>query len=329
MKRELFGIEIRVDENNNFLSLSDLQAAFDSARKVYGWSKRGIHTVLDVYNVRISIFDQLKSRGLVSYNIDTFNSEVINVGMGRYLKSLGLYITKGARKTKRVFCCDWLWKIIYFNMFKDSTLVGTPSFISDINCSLTLIGIQNSRSRSMENIFIDNFISSSSLISSNPKKQFNLSGYKYDLYIKIMDTPFLIEYHEKQHANEENFKNDYKKFLECYNRDFAYLAIPYNKEADQMEYLKRAIKKGLSIEDINEVEEVRFKSILSGIENSDMIINEINKRCLGDESTYARNMASSFELIDIINMEYFIKKNIENGNLKRNSDIINVINKVK
>ena len=329
MKRELFGVEIRFDESNGFLCLSDLKNAFDRARALYGWVDRKINNIFEVYSVRVFIFDQLKIRGIIDYNIDTFNNKISEVGFSRYMKDIGLYKTMGARSSKSVFCCDWMWKIVYYNIFKEPSITGVPEFISEIDMPMDWVVTQNGRSRSMENIFIDNFILSSSLISSDPRKQFNLSGYKYDLYIKIMDTPFLIEYHEKQHANEENFKNDHKKFLECYRRDFAYLAIPYNKEVDQMEYLKRSIKNGLSIDNINEVEATRFESALSDIENSDMIINEINKKYLNSESTYARNMASSFELIDIMNMEYFIRKNIENGNLKKYPDIIKVINKVK
>jgi hypothetical protein len=110
--RELFGITIRQETKTCFLSVSDLQQAYEKARWVHGWSDKDISNILNNETTKERIFYLLENKGVIKTGFRGFIEMVNNEGIVKVLKGLGVYETKGARQTKRVFCDPYIWVLI-------------------------------------------------------------------------------------------------------------------------------------------------------------------------------------------------------------------------
>lgn len=110
--RDLFGVVIKQETKTGFLSLSDLQVAYEKARWQYGWCEKDISNILNNIETKERIFYILENKGVIKQGIRGFMEMVKEEGFVKVLKGLGVYETKGARSTKRVSCDPYIWVMI-------------------------------------------------------------------------------------------------------------------------------------------------------------------------------------------------------------------------
>lgn len=297
--RVLFDVVINSHPETAFLSLTDLQKTYEKAKDVYGWGQKNLTSIAQAMSFKKTIYDVLSVHNLIDTDLNSFYTEVEKMGMLKYLKRLGLYKTYGARKTRVVYCKDWLWKLFYYNLFKNTSLVSTPKFIIDIEDYYDKVNMQVDRKDSKELKFIDKFLASCNLISSNIEKQYKVGNFKYDLKVELLGIPFIIEYHESQHS--QTVEKDYKKYLKVKD-DFAYIVIPHNKEFEQLEYIRECLTKRYDINFINDCEQMRYRSSLPDDSDCFKLITkekleeEINLAVYKTHKPGIRNMSSTEEL---------------------------------
>lgn len=114
--RNLFGVKIRQQTKEGFLSLSDLQEAYDKAKwihswpdKQYSWVTRGRDFIDRCYYVLIES-DRIKMQK------DTFAEMVEEHGIASVLKGLGLWKTTAKNKKKTVLVDPYIWTLIALEM---------------------------------------------------------------------------------------------------------------------------------------------------------------------------------------------------------------------
>lgn len=110
--REVFGITVRQETKNGFMSLTDLQQAYEKARWMHGWNARQINHILSFDNVQLKVYHLLKERNLINVSIVTFTELIENQGLINYLKKLGVWKTTGRGSNRNVVCDPYIWTLI-------------------------------------------------------------------------------------------------------------------------------------------------------------------------------------------------------------------------
>ena len=110
--RELFGVTIRQNTKEQFLSISDLQKAYEKARWQYGWSDKRINDILSSTDTKERVYFLLKERGLVKAEITVFMEMVKKEGLTKVLKGLGIYKATGRGENKTVMADPYIWVLI-------------------------------------------------------------------------------------------------------------------------------------------------------------------------------------------------------------------------
>lgn len=110
--RELFGVTIKQETKNSFLSITDLQKAYEKARWVYGWSDRRLSDILGGIDTKERIYHILKERDLIKTEITAFMEMVKSEGLTKVLKGLGLYKTTGRAENKTVMADPYIWMLL-------------------------------------------------------------------------------------------------------------------------------------------------------------------------------------------------------------------------
>jgi hypothetical protein len=110
--RELFGVTIRQNTKEKYLSLTDLQRAYEKARWVHGWNDKRINDILSSKDTRERIFYLLLERGLIKTEFSVFIEMVEKEGLTKVLKGLELYKTTGRGSDKTVMCDPYVWILI-------------------------------------------------------------------------------------------------------------------------------------------------------------------------------------------------------------------------
>lgn len=110
--RNLFGVTIRQNTKQGFLSVTDLQKSYEVARWQYGWSDKRINDILSSLDTKERIYYLLKEREIIKADIPVFMEMVKNEGLTKVLKGLGVYKTTGARQNKHVMADPYIWVLI-------------------------------------------------------------------------------------------------------------------------------------------------------------------------------------------------------------------------
>ena len=110
--REVFGIKVRQETKNGFMSVTDLQQAYEKARWIHGWSERHINTILQVESTRLKVYHLLHERGLIKVGIPTFTELADSQGIVNYLKKLGVWKTTGRGDNRNVVCDPYIWTLL-------------------------------------------------------------------------------------------------------------------------------------------------------------------------------------------------------------------------
>jgi len=110
--RELFGVTIKQSSKNSFLSVSDLQKAYEKARWQYGWSDKRINDIMSGIDTKERIYFLLKERDLIKAEISVFMEMVKNEGLTKVLKGLGVYKTTGRGENKSTYSDPYIWVLL-------------------------------------------------------------------------------------------------------------------------------------------------------------------------------------------------------------------------
>lgn len=110
--RELFGVTIKQSSKNAFLSISDLQKSYEKARWQYGWSERGVNTIMQTVDFKERVYHLLFERGLVKVGIPTFMEMIDNDGITKVLKGLEVYKTTGRGENKSTYADPYIWVLL-------------------------------------------------------------------------------------------------------------------------------------------------------------------------------------------------------------------------
>jgi len=110
--RELFGIVIKQETKTGFLSVSELQKAYEIARWQYGWSERNVKNIMQTDDFKERVFYLLQNQGYIKVSILTFMEMVEKEGIAKVLKGLGVYKTTGARQSKVTFANPYIWILL-------------------------------------------------------------------------------------------------------------------------------------------------------------------------------------------------------------------------
>jgi len=110
--RELFGVTIRQNTKESFLSVTDLQKAYEKARWMYGWSDRKVADIMQTEITKERMYYLLKERDFIKTNIMGFMDMVEKEGLTKVLKGLGLYKTTGRGDNKSVMADPYVWVLL-------------------------------------------------------------------------------------------------------------------------------------------------------------------------------------------------------------------------
>lgn len=110
--REIFGITVKQQTKNKFMSTSDLQAAYDKARWIHGWSDRAISGIMRGKDFIERAYYLLKERGIIEMQICTFIEMAEKEGIVKFLKGLGVWKTTGKGANRSVYCDPYIWVLL-------------------------------------------------------------------------------------------------------------------------------------------------------------------------------------------------------------------------
>jgi len=110
--RNLFGITIRQRTENSFLSISDLQKAYEVARWQHGWTTQSISQLMQSVRFSERLFHLLNERGLVKVDFPTFMEMVDREGVTNVMKGLGVWKTTGKGVDRAVFSDPYIWVMV-------------------------------------------------------------------------------------------------------------------------------------------------------------------------------------------------------------------------
>jgi hypothetical protein len=110
--RNIFGVNIKQQTNNSFLSITDLQNAYEKARWMHGWKDKRISDIMQSKDSKERIFHILKERDLVKTDISAFMEMVDNEGLTKVLKGLGLYKTTGRGENRSTYADPYVWTLL-------------------------------------------------------------------------------------------------------------------------------------------------------------------------------------------------------------------------
>lgn len=114
--RSLFGITIRQNTKEQFLSVTDLQKAYETARWQYGWTERRISDILNYDITKERVYYLLKERNLIKASLSVFMDMVKSEGITKVLKGLQVYKTTGRGESKQVMSDPYIWMLLAMEM---------------------------------------------------------------------------------------------------------------------------------------------------------------------------------------------------------------------
>lgn len=110
--RELFGVTIRQNTKEQFLSVTDLQKAFEKGKWQYGWSGQTINQLLLTDELAKKCYGVLLECDLIKCDMSKFMEMVNSSGLVTVLKGLGVYKTTGRGENKQVMAHPYIWMSI-------------------------------------------------------------------------------------------------------------------------------------------------------------------------------------------------------------------------
>ena len=128
--RNLFGVVIKQETKTGFLSLSELQKAYEAARWQYGWSEQNIPSLMQSAKMIERLYYLLYDRGLVKIEISIFMEMVKKEGITKVLKGLQVWKTTGKGSNRVVMIDPYIWVAIALEL-NPMIYAKVISFITD------------------------------------------------------------------------------------------------------------------------------------------------------------------------------------------------------
>ena len=110
--RELFGIVIRQSTKEKYLSLTDLQKAYEKARWQFGWSDKRVSDIFSNIETKERIYYLLKEQDIIKTGFPAFMEMIEKEGVVNVLKGLEIYKTTGRGDNKAVMCDPYIWMLV-------------------------------------------------------------------------------------------------------------------------------------------------------------------------------------------------------------------------
>ena len=110
--RNLFGVTIKQQTKNKFVSVSDLQKAYETARWQYGWAAKNHTMIMNSKDFTERVYHLLSERNLIKLNILSFMEMVEKEGIAKCLKGLGVWQTTGRGANKSVYADPYIWVLL-------------------------------------------------------------------------------------------------------------------------------------------------------------------------------------------------------------------------
>lgn len=110
--RDLFGITIRQNTKEQFLSVTDLQKAYEKGRWQYGWSGQTINQLMLTDELAKKCYGVLLECDLVKCDMSQFMEMVKKESLITVLKGLGVYKVTGRGENKQVVAHPYVWMSI-------------------------------------------------------------------------------------------------------------------------------------------------------------------------------------------------------------------------
>jgi hypothetical protein len=110
--REVFGIKVRQQTKNGFMSVTDLQQAYEKARWTHGWSERRINDILQYDLTQQKVYYVLKETNFINVCLRTFTELVDSQGITSVLKQVGAWKTTGRGENRTVMCEKHVWTLL-------------------------------------------------------------------------------------------------------------------------------------------------------------------------------------------------------------------------
>ena len=110
--REVFGITVRQETKNGFMSVTDLQQAYERARWQHGWNEKRINNIMSNIETRERVYHLLFEQSLIKTGITAFTEVVSNQGLVEVLKGLGVWKTTGRGTNRNVVCDPYIWTLL-------------------------------------------------------------------------------------------------------------------------------------------------------------------------------------------------------------------------
>lgn len=114
--RDLLGVTIRQETKSGFLSVSDLQLAYDKSRVEHGWSERRIDSITQTHDFKERAFYLLDKQGFINTTNFVFMEMIKNEGLTNILKRIGVYKTTGRGLNKTTYANPYIWVLLAMEM---------------------------------------------------------------------------------------------------------------------------------------------------------------------------------------------------------------------
>lgn len=110
--RELFGITIRQNTKEEFLSVTDLQRAYEKGKWMYGWTGQNINQLMLTDELAKKCYGVLLEVELIKCDMSQFMEMVKRESLISVLKGLGVYKVTGRGENKQVLAHPYIWMSI-------------------------------------------------------------------------------------------------------------------------------------------------------------------------------------------------------------------------
>jgi hypothetical protein len=110
--RDLFGITIRQNTKEQFLSVTDLQKAYEKGKWMYGWTGQTINQLLLTDELAKKCYGVLLECDLIKCDMSKFMEMVHENSLISVLKGLGVYKVTGRGENKQVMAHPYIWMSI-------------------------------------------------------------------------------------------------------------------------------------------------------------------------------------------------------------------------
>lgn len=110
--RELFGVTIRQNTKEQFLSVTDLQHAFEKGKWQYGWTGQTINQLMLTDELAKKCYGVLLECDFIKCDMSKFMEMVNTNGLITVLKGLDVYKTTGRGTNKQVMAHPYIWMSI-------------------------------------------------------------------------------------------------------------------------------------------------------------------------------------------------------------------------